>query len=479
MPQGGGGQIFQLDPNLYGGYGLGQSFSQIGQYLRDFSGRTRQEREEELQKKLRQLTLAGEVFGKGSPQYAALAQQLTGERNAQPLVPVSEQQTRRLAEAQARIAAGTGTPDDQTLVNMSLFGGPLGLEGARTTAQNQRDLGQLQVEGARREASDDTTRRQELEKRGYTPGSLAANLDINRVVAAEEEISNTRARTALTREQVQTERAQQQVLRAQANRYYAEARAAVAEGNSPFNKQDASYLAGLRVRLEQAGIALPSTQFLAQGLAGQLPRDQQNQFNTVYQSFVTDQRQKWESEVARAAASNPSGPNAAADRQKQQAARNLQQYYDAVKRGARVRVSEQQVQQWRATVMGGGAQVTPEAGWFHTRYVLNWRPDGGEAGGARPTVGTQTTRPVGRFDPAETTSKVRELLQSQGGDVERARVALSHQRATLNARNPGSGDALWSTFETLYPRKVTPPSTPPPAPITSERSGERRRFGNR
>jgi hypothetical protein len=455
MPQGGGGQIFQLDPNLYGGYGLGQSFGQIGEYLRGFAGRTRQEREEELQKKLRQLQLAGEVFGRGSPQYAALAQQLTGERNAQPLVPVSEQQTRKLAEAQARIAAGTGTPDDQTLVNMSLFGGALGLEGARTTAQNQRDIGQLQVEGARREAGDDATRRQELQKQGYTPGSLAANLDINRVVASEEEISNSRARTALTREQVQTERAQQQVLRAQANRYYAEARAAVAESGSAFGKQDASYLAGLRVRLEQAGIALPNTQFLAQGLAGQLPREQQNQFNTAYGAYVTEQRQKWESDVSRAASANPNTPQA-------RAARNLSQYYEAVRRGASIRgVTEDQVQQWRATVMG--ATVSREEGWFKTRYVLNWRPDGGEAAGTGPATRTQTTRPATRFDPVEATSTIRSLLQAQGGDVEKAREVLSRQRATLNARNPGSGDALWTTFETLHPkeRRATRPVAPP------------------
>lgn len=443
MPQG-GGQVFQLDPRLYGGYGLGDSFNQIGQILSGVADRSQKRKDKKREDLLQQLEVAGQVFGHGSPQYAAIARQITGEQTAQPIVPISEQQLTRLNEAQARIAAGTGTPDDQTLVNMTLYGGALGLPGARTQAQNQLDLSTLQTDEARRTTADDTERRRILQTQGHTPGELAASLDINKVVASEEELSNMRARTGLTREQINTERAQQQALRAQAAHAYAEARAASQADNSPFTRQDATYLAGLRVRLEQAGMTLPNTQFLAAGLQGALPQEQQTAFNEGYRQYANEQRQKWSSEVERAAAADPNNPRTIA-------ARNLQQYYTALRNKQEIRgVTDQQVAEWNATVMGGEARQEG----FRRRWVIDWGPSTfqGAPVSARPPTGrTQPTAARNRIDPAEATNAVQRLITAQGGDVEKARGVLNSQRNTLNTRNPGSGDALLQVFNALHP----------------------------
>jgi hypothetical protein len=447
-----GGQTFILPENYFG---FGDSLSRIAGTVQNYADRRTQRDEKKMAELLRQLEVAGQVFGKGSPQYAALARQITGEQTAQPIVPLDEQQLRRLGDAQARMAAGQGTPDDATLVNQALYGNPLGLPGMRESAEGRQKVEKIEVTQAERGEMDEAERRRTLQGQGYTPGTLQASLDINKITAADAEIANVRARTALTQEQVRTERAQQATLLAQAQRLRAEAQAAVASGSGggdgsggasgPFSRKDADYIAGIARDMSEKGYGGFTPSIIVNGMQGRLPAEQQTQFNDAYSRYVNEQRALFENNLQKAIDDNPNSPRAVASR-------NLQLYMQAERAGTKMPgVSDEQVRTWQATAMGG--EVAREERLFRDRWVIRWTP-------TTPT-GT-TTEPTG-FDPAQITSSVDRMVRQFGIEGARERIATQDNptgRALLEDLNKRHGQPATERAARPAPSRETKPTTP-------------------
>jgi hypothetical protein len=453
-----GGQVFNI-PEQY--FGFGDSLNNIAGVVQNYADRAEKRKDKRALELIRQLEIAGQVFGKGSPQYAELARQITGEQSAQPLVPLDEQQLRRLNDAQARITTGQATPDDMTLVNQSLYGNPLGLPGMRESAENRQKVEKIEVGQAERTETDDAERRRALQVQGYTPGTLQASLDINKMASADAELSATRMRTALTREQINTERAQQASIYAQTQRIRAEAQQAVAEASStaasPFSKKDADYVAGIARDMSEKGYGGFSPSVIVNGMQGNLPAEQQQTFNDAYGRYVNEQRQLFENNLQKTIESNPNSARATA-------ARNLQIYMQAERTGVKMPgVTDEQVRTWQAQALGGQLVDRGER-LFRERWIINWQPSTVPSSGAAAASG---------FDPGQVTTTVDRMVQQFGVEGARQRIATQADNPTgralledLNKRHAG-------TTRTAAPAQTTKPEPRTPATPQSRMLGRR------
>src|SRR5690349_17653674 len=136
----GGGQMFNVPLEYYGGPALGQGLFQAAQVGQQGIELRRQRKQEDIVQLLQELNAVGEISGKGSEAYNSMAQRVAeamGLPNATPFVPMQEVMARNVQEALARVQNGTASADDQTLVNQTMYGHALGLPGVRTLGTNE------------------------------------------------------------------------------------------------------------------------------------------------------------------------------------------------------------------------------------------------------------------------------------------------------------------------------------------------------
>lgn len=458
----GGGGMFNVPLEYYGLAGLGQGLGQAGQIGQNIIDTRRRRGQEDKIEQLKLIELLSKT-APGSEAHKAALRAFTGQ-DVDPLISVQDQRSQALAAAQARVATGQGTPEDQQLINLYMTENPLGMPAITQTAKNQLTrsgqdvvrgeqdirggeqgitLNEFKIKDAKR--ADETQEEYEARLRaaGQTRGGILASLDIDKVEASKVDLEGGRLRNNLTREQIATESVQRDYIRQNTARLKAEAEAAVAAGNTPFGKEDAKYLAGLAADLQEQGMVVPSVSYVALGVSGQLPgertlpdgtkENQQAQFNAAYQQYVKNKSAMFQGELAEVAANNPNSPRGIA-------ALNLKNYYDASEKGIRLEVSDEQLNQWAAQAMGGTIKEEPTLFGFGRKHVFEWTPPTPGSGALPGTEGGSNPDPT-------TVGRMLESVVQRHGSPERAAATI----AAFQSSTPGVADALKAQFQAKYP----------------------------
>jgi len=202
--RGGGGII---PPEFFGLQGLGTAMQGIAENTEETRDRKRRRSAEDWQRAMAEAQAAQQTFGPGSEQHMKALQDLYGDevQQEQIHIPFEHLMGQEQTAALQRIQTGQGTQHDYNLIH-GIAETPEQL--AQRTEQ-RLELGEYQVDEAglrvregQRAERDDRIRRDFLESKGHTPGSLQGLLDMYAVDQADANIDLTVAQAQHLRRQM-------------------------------------------------------------------------------------------------------------------------------------------------------------------------------------------------------------------------------------------------------------------------------------
>lgn len=383
MPQ------FVIPENFFGVFGLRDAAQQTGANLIAKEDRARRIAQEDLGKLIQEGAVIRQTFGEDSPEYQEWSRRFMPNATSAPLIAPTT------VVARAQTGALRKNPEERTtgeniIANQALYGttkapeqvteeNKLGLETARNTVEGQEqqlELGGIELGMKKREVEQADQYDTYLEARGLNPGMLRGRLDITSLEQANANVGLTRANTTAAYANAEQSRASAAQARAHTDLLRTQAAAAVAEAQNPFGRADAEWIAKISQDLR-----VPPSR-VAAGLSGGLQGAAQQQFNSLYSSYVQRQQSAWQADIARAAAEN------------NPAALQLQRINAARKAGANVNVTEQQEAELYAQVLNAiqpGSAFTRQEGMFFKDWVVDYDPARGQPGN---NARTQTGMPI-------------------------------------------------------------------------------------